>query len=94
MGRAIAQAGLAGKIVAIGFDGNASLQDFVKDGTLQAIAVQSSYNMGYLGVKTAYDAAIAKKTGPREGRYWFHHRDQGQHRHSRGQERPVLIFRT
>jgi ribose transport system substrate-binding protein len=61
MGRAIAQAGLAGKIVAIGFDGNSVLQNFVKDGTLQAICVQSSYNMGYLGVKTAYDVAIAKK---------------------------------
>jgi ribose transport system substrate-binding protein len=64
MGRAIAQAGLAGKIVAIGFDGNSVLQNFVKDGTIQAICVQSSYNMGYLGVKTAYDAAIAKKKVP------------------------------
>ena len=61
MGRAIAQAGLAGKIVAIGFDGNSVLQNFVKDGTLQAICVQSSYNMGYLGVKTAYDVAVANK---------------------------------
>jgi ribose transport system substrate-binding protein len=60
MGRAIVQAGLAGKIVAIGFDGNSVLQGFVKDGTIQAICVQSSYNMGYVGVKTAYDAAIAK----------------------------------
>jgi ribose transport system substrate-binding protein len=64
MGRAIAEAGLAGKIVAIGFDGNSVLQDFVKDGTLLAIAVQSSYNMGYLGVKTAYDVAFNKKTVP------------------------------
>jgi len=61
MGRAIAQAGLSGKIVAIGFDGNSVLQNFVKDGTIQAICVQSSYNMGYLGVKTAYEVAIAKK---------------------------------
>ena len=61
MGRAIAQAGLAGKLVAIGFDGNSVLANFVKDGTLQAIAVQSAYNMGALGVKTAFDAAIAKK---------------------------------
>jgi ribose transport system substrate-binding protein len=61
MGRAIAQAGIAGKIVAIGFDGNGVLQNFVKDGTIQAICVQSSYNMGYLGVKTAYDVAIGKK---------------------------------
>jgi ribose transport system substrate-binding protein len=62
MGRAIEQAGLAGKIVAIGFDGNSVLQEMIKSGTLQAIAVQSSYNMGYLGVKTAYEAAFEGKT--------------------------------
>ena len=62
MGTAIAQAGLAGKIVAIGFDGNSVLQGFIRDGTLQAIAVQSSYNMGYLGVKSAYDVAFGGKT--------------------------------
>jgi ribose transport system substrate-binding protein len=64
MGRAIATAKLGGKIVAIGFDGNSVLAGFVKDGTLQAIAVQSSYNMGYLGVKTAYDVAFGGKTVP------------------------------
>ena len=64
MGRAIAQAGLAGKIVAIGFDGNPALANFVKDGTLQAICVQSSFDMGYKGVKTAYDASIGKKKVP------------------------------
>ncbi|MBN1919754.1 MAG: ABC transporter substrate-binding protein [Anaerolineae bacterium] len=58
MGRAIEQAGLAGEIVAIGFDGNSVLAEMVTNGTLQAIAVQSSYNMGYLGVMTAYQAAI------------------------------------
>jgi ribose transport system substrate-binding protein len=62
MGRAIATAKLGGKIVAVGFDGNSVLQGFIKDGTLQAIAVQSSYNMGFLGVKTAYDASIGGKT--------------------------------
>ncbi len=64
MARAIAQAKLSGKIAAIGFDGNSVLQGFVKDGTLDAIAVQSSYNMGYLGVKTAFDVAFAGKTVP------------------------------
>jgi ribose transport system substrate-binding protein len=64
MARAISTAGLSGKIVAIGFDGNSVLQGFVKDGTLLAIAVQSSFNMGYLGVKTAYDAAFLGKTVP------------------------------
>jgi ribose transport system substrate-binding protein len=62
MGRAIEQAGLSGKIVAIGFDGNSVLQEMVKSGTLQGIAVQSSYNMGYLGVMTAYQAAFEGKT--------------------------------
>lgn len=55
MGRALVQAGKAGKVVAIGFDGNSDLQGFVKDGTIEAIAVQSAYQMGYLGVKTAVD---------------------------------------
>ncbi|MFN2297213.1 MAG: substrate-binding domain-containing protein [Anaerolineales bacterium] len=62
MGRAIQNMQLSGKIVAIGFDGNSVLQDMVRDGTLLSIAVQSSYNMGYLGVMTAYDAAFAGKT--------------------------------
>ena len=64
MGTAIKNAGLSGKIVAIGFDGAEQEQAFIKDGTLQAIAVQSSYNLGYLGVKDAYDVAFAGKTVP------------------------------
>ena len=61
MGRAIAQAGKSGQIVAIGFDGNEDLQNFVKDGTLKAIAVQGSYQMGELGVKTVKDILAGKK---------------------------------
>ncbi|MGN7294286.1 ABC transporter substrate-binding protein [Rhizobium sp. SAFR-030] len=52
MGRAIKESGKAGKVVAVGFDGNQDLQGFVKDGTLSAIAVQGSFQMGELGVKT------------------------------------------
>jgi ribose transport system substrate-binding protein len=52
MARAIKQAGKSGKLVAVGFDGNQDLQEFVKDGTLSAIAVQGSFQMGDLGVKT------------------------------------------
>ncbi|MFD1198965.1 ABC transporter substrate-binding protein [Brucella gallinifaecis] len=52
MGRAIKQAGKAGKIAAIGFDGNQDLQEFVKDGTLTAIVVQGSYQMGDIGIAT------------------------------------------
>ncbi|MEO9825962.1 MAG: ABC transporter substrate-binding protein [Paracoccaceae bacterium] len=50
MGRAIEQAGKAGQLTAIGFDGNADLQDMVKSGTLLATAVQGSFQMGELGV--------------------------------------------
>lgn len=61
MGRALVQAGKAGKVVAIGFDGNADLQGFVKDGTIEAIAVQSAYEMGNLGVKTVMELVEGKK---------------------------------
>ena len=61
MGRALVQAGKAGKVVAIGFDGNSDLQGFVKDGTIEAIAVQSAYQMGSLGVKTAVEVIQGKK---------------------------------
>jgi len=64
MGTAIKNAGLSGKLVAIGFDGAAQLQAFVKDGTLNAIAVQSAYNMGYMGVKDAYAVAFQDQKVP------------------------------
>lgn len=55
MGRAIEQAGRAGQLVAIGFDGNEDLQDMVRSGTLAAIAVQGSFQMGELGVQAVLD---------------------------------------
>lgn len=61
MGRAIVQSGKKGKIVAVGFDGNSDLQAFIKDGTLEAIAVQSAYQMGNLGVKTVAEVIQGKK---------------------------------
>ena len=61
MGRALVQSGKAGKVAAIGFDGNSDLQGFIKDGTLEAIAVQSAYQMGSLGVKTAIEVSQGKK---------------------------------
>ena len=61
MGRAIEQAGKAGQLTAIGFDGNADLQDMVKSGTLKATAVQGSFQMGELGVQAVL-AVLAGKT--------------------------------
>lgn len=64
MGRALVQSGRAGKLVAIGFDGNQDLQKFVADGALAGIAVQGSFQMGYLGVKTIQDI-LQKKPVPK-----------------------------
>jgi ribose transport system substrate-binding protein len=65
MGRALAQSGKAGKVVGIGFDGNADLRDFVKSGTLYATAVQDSYSMGTVGVATVIKVIEGKKV-PRQ----------------------------
>jgi len=61
MGRAIEQAGKAGQLTAIGFDGNADLQDMVKSGTLMSTAVQGSFQMGELGVNTIADLLAGNK---------------------------------
>ncbi len=45
-------------------DGNLDLQNFIKDGTLQAIAVQSSYQMGQKGIE-AVVGVIEKKAPPK-----------------------------
>nr|WP_321456458.1 ABC transporter substrate-binding protein [uncultured Cohaesibacter sp.] len=52
MARAVKQQGYAGKMAVVGFDGDSTLQSFVRDGTLDGIVVQSSHAMGYKGVKT------------------------------------------
>jgi ribose transport system substrate-binding protein len=61
MGRALVQAGKAGQITAVGFDGNEDLQAFVRDGTLTATLVQGSFQMGEYGVRAVLDI-IAGKT--------------------------------
>lgn len=60
MGRAIMQAGKAGQLVALGFDGNEDLQQFVRDGVLQATAVQGSFAMGEMGVQAVMDVLAGK----------------------------------
>ncbi len=64
MGRALVQSGRAGKVVAVGFDGNEDLRRFVQDGTLAAIAVQGSYQMGLRGVQVVADV-IARRPVPK-----------------------------
>lgn len=64
MGRAIEQAGRAGTLTAIGFDGNADLQDMVRSGVLAATAVQGSFQMGELGVQAVLDLLAGKAVEP------------------------------
>ncbi|MEO7495057.1 MAG: ABC transporter substrate-binding protein [Massilia sp.] len=64
MARALVQSGKVGKVVAIGFDGNEDLKNFVKNGTLAATAVQGSYSMGSMGVSTVVSLIEGKKVQP------------------------------
>lgn len=51
MALALKEAGLAGKVVHIGFDASAPLVEALRDGRIAALVVQDPYRMGYLGVK-------------------------------------------
>ncbi len=64
MGRAIEQAGRTGTLTAIGFDGNADLQDMVRSGVLEATAVQGSFQMGELGVRAILDLLTGSTVEP------------------------------
>ncbi|QDA36530.1 substrate-binding domain-containing protein (plasmid) [Paracoccus liaowanqingii] len=64
MGRAITQAGKAGQLTALGFDGNEDLQQFVRDGVLTATAVQGSFAMGELGVQAVMDIIAGETVEP------------------------------
>lgn len=64
MARALKQSGRTG-VAAVGFDGNEDLQGFIKDGTLAAIAVQGSYQMGERGVQTLL-AVLEHKPTPKQ----------------------------
>jgi ribose transport system substrate-binding protein len=64
MGRALVQSGKSGKVVAVGFDGDKELQNFVRTGTIDAIAVQGSYRMGEMGVRTLGDVINRRPLKP------------------------------
>ncbi len=51
--RAIQDAGVAGKIVYVGFDSSEKLIEAMKQGYIQGLVLQNPFMMGYLGVKTA-----------------------------------------
>lgn len=51
--QAIDEAGLTGKIMVIGFDGDAAAVEAIKDGTMQGTIAQQPFEMGALGVEIA-----------------------------------------
>lgn len=54
--QAIESAGKAGKIMLVCFDASGEQIDALRRGSIQALIVQSPFQMGYLGVKAAIDA--------------------------------------
>jgi len=58
--RAVKDAGLAEQIRMIGFDSSMEQVQFLEEGVFNAIVVQKPLNMGYLGIKTAYQTVIGE----------------------------------
>lgn len=61
MARAIKQRGYTGKLVAVAFDGNQDIQQFIRDGVLDGAVVQSSYGMGNMGVEAVSEILKGNK---------------------------------
>ncbi|RDC64475.1 ABC transporter substrate-binding protein [Adhaeribacter pallidiroseus] len=59
--RALQTAGKAGKVKLVGFDSNETLVAALNNGTIQGLALQDPFNMGYLGVKTAVSVIRGEK---------------------------------
>lgn len=59
--RALQQAGLAGKIKFVGFDGGETNMTALKKGEIQALVLQDPYTMGYRGVQTMLETLAGVK---------------------------------
>lgn len=53
--RAVEELGFAGKVKVVAFDNTQEEIDYLEDDALQATVIQDPYNIGYLGVKYAYE---------------------------------------
>ncbi len=58
--QAVKSKGKAGQVKIVAFDAAEEEIQALKEGVIQALIVQNPYKMGYLGVKTAYDAIQGK----------------------------------
>jgi len=59
-GRAIRELGLGDKVKLIGFDSSVDEIRLLEEGTMQATVIQRPFQMGYLSIKTAVEAAKGK----------------------------------
>jgi ribose transport system substrate-binding protein len=53
---AISELGLSGKVKLVGFDSSIEEIKYIESGTIQATVIQKPFNMGYIAVKTSYQA--------------------------------------
>lgn len=60
-GKALRDAGAAGRVKLVGFDSSIEEVKLLEEGVMQATVVQRPFNMGYLGVKTAVQAVRGEK---------------------------------
>lgn len=60
-GRALRDAGAAGRIKLVGFDNSKEEAQFLESGVVQALMVQKPFNMGYIGIRTLVDAMRGEK---------------------------------
>jgi ribose transport system substrate-binding protein len=62
--QAIHELGLTGKVKLVGFDSSKSEIIGIEEGVIQAVVTQKPFNMGYLGIKTAYQAMKGENVEP------------------------------
>ncbi|MBN2983630.1 substrate-binding domain-containing protein [Cohnella algarum] len=60
-GKALRDAGAAGRVKLVGFDSSVEEVKLLEEGVMQGTIVQRPFNMGYLGVKTAVQAIRGEK---------------------------------
>ena len=59
--RAVAEAGLSGKVVLVGFDSSPALNTYLEQGCLTATVIQRPFNMGYIAMTQAIAIIDGKK---------------------------------
>jgi ribose transport system substrate-binding protein len=59
--QAIKELGLKEQVMLVGFDSSVSEIKLIEEGVIQAVVIQKPFNMGYLGIKTAFEALKGQK---------------------------------